>query len=191
MDFDKIPQFTIGPNDEASKSFLEANIDNFRDAVQHIWQLPYGRNSDRANFILPLVEGCATCSTKHALLAQLANEQNIEEVELILGIFMKSAQTHPAISRVLDKYELAELPEAHCVLKISGTYYDFTFPDNSNPDHDPNFIMEEKITPEQIGEYKVGFHQEYMRRWLAENNIKYSFEKLWTIREECIHALGE
>jgi hypothetical protein len=48
--------------------------------------LPYGRNSDHSDWRLVLGEGRGTCSTKHALLADLARE-NRRHVALMLGIY--------------------------------------------------------------------------------------------------------
>ena len=46
-------------------------------AVTYIRRLPYGRNTDRSDILRVLREGKGTCSTKHALLACLAQEQGI------------------------------------------------------------------------------------------------------------------
>ncbi|MEO8071760.1 MAG: hypothetical protein ABI686_00790 [Acidobacteriota bacterium] len=48
--------------------------------------MPYGRNSNRADFNLVLKENRGMCATKHALLAALAAEHN-QPVFLTLGIY--------------------------------------------------------------------------------------------------------
>ncbi|MGI6128050.1 MAG: hypothetical protein ACOYEF_14125 [Planifilum sp.] len=46
-------------------------------AAAYIRRLPYGCNTDRGDFRRVLREGKGTCSTKHALLVRLAQEQGI------------------------------------------------------------------------------------------------------------------
>jgi hypothetical protein len=41
--------------------------------------------------------------------------------------------------------------------------------------------------PEQIGDYEVKLHQEYLTQWAGETN----FEEVWSLREACIQALSE
>jgi hypothetical protein len=56
------------------------------------------------------------------------------------------------------------------------------------------FLYEEAIVPEQIGDYKVTLHRQYMQTWVKNNAEKArerSFEEVWRIREECIAALAQ
>jgi hypothetical protein len=55
-----------------------------------------------------------------------------------------------------------------------------------------SFLHEEEITPPQIGDYKISMHQEFLRRWLPTAHLpaEWSFERLWSTREECIAALA-
>jgi hypothetical protein len=55
------------------------------------------------------------------------------------------------------------------------------------------FLHEEAITPEQIGDYKVQLHQQFLRQWITNTALtqRFSFEEIWKIREECIAALAQ
>ena len=55
--------------------FRAAGTHDFVGAARHLLALPYGRIADRNKFWLVLEEGRGTCTTKHALLAELAREQ--------------------------------------------------------------------------------------------------------------------
>jgi hypothetical protein len=77
--------------------------------------LPYGRNSDHSDWRLVLGEGRGTCSTKHALLADLARE-NRRHVALVLGIYEMDEDNTQEIGTVLDRNGLPCVPEAHCYL---------------------------------------------------------------------------
>ena len=60
-------------------------------------------------------EGRGTCSTKHALLADLARE-NRRHVALVLGIYEMDEDNTQEIGTVLDRNGLPCVPEAHCYL---------------------------------------------------------------------------
>ena len=79
----EIPLQSAGP---VTAEVVAFGIRDFRAAGRFLHHLPYGRNTDRANFRLVLSEGLGTCSTKHALLAELAREQQLPIV-LTLGIY--------------------------------------------------------------------------------------------------------
>jgi hypothetical protein len=78
-----IPLRTAGP---LSAEIIACGITDFQTAGRYLQALPYGRTADRADFRAVLREGKGTCSTKHALLAALAEEQNVPVV-LTVGIY--------------------------------------------------------------------------------------------------------
>ena len=55
------------------------------------------------------------------------------------------------------------------------------------------FLHEEIITPEQIGNYKVQLHQQFLQQWISSTALTHrlSFAEIWKIREECIAALAQ
>jgi len=81
-----LPDAPLRPAGPITAEFVARDIPDFRAAGRHLHHLPYGRNSDRSAFRLVLPEGRGTCSTKHALLAELAREQSLPVV-LTLGIY--------------------------------------------------------------------------------------------------------
>ena len=50
-------------------------IETLQQAFNYIAKLPYGRNSNRIDFSLVVKESKGTCSSKHAFLKSLINEQ--------------------------------------------------------------------------------------------------------------------
>ena len=172
--------------------FLERGVSNFRAAGRYLHQFPYGRNTDRADFRSVLVEGRGTCSTKHALLAELAREQQIP-VRLTLGIYEMHEHNTPGVGNVLDKYGLPFVLEAHCYLTYESVRIDVTRSGIEPTELILEFFHEETITPEQIGDYKVQLHQRFLREWLTSADFlrKRSFNEIWKIREECIAALAQ
>lgn len=173
-----------------SKRLLELEVFTFLDAIQFVKNLPYGRTDDRANPDLVLKELKGTCSTKHAVLKKVALEQSLSNVKLYLCMFKMNGVNTLKLSSILNKYAIQYIPEAHCVLKIDTDFIDVTST-ASNYDNLKFDVLELiEIQPNQIGEFKVDYHQAYLKRWLRDNNSAHSFEEFWDIREECITVLS-
>lgn len=185
--WDVLPDNPLASAGEVSAEFLLLGMRDYRAAARFINQLPYGRNADRADFRLVLRERRGTCSTKHALLAALAIEQRLS-VSLTLGIYEMSERNTPGVGEVLMRNGLSSIPEAHCYLVFSRERIDVTrnLADPGEPI--ARLFHEETIAPAQIGQYKLDFHQNYLREWSAR--VGRRFEEVWKIREDCIAALS-
>ncbi|MBI3801545.1 MAG: hypothetical protein HY268_31815 [Deltaproteobacteria bacterium] len=187
-----LPEAPLRPGGQITVELMTRRITDFRSAGRYLHHLPYGRNSDRSDFRLVLSEGRGTCSTKHALLAELAREQNLPLV-LTLGIYQMHERNTPGVGIVLDRYGLPYIPEAHCYLRYEGIRIDITRSGAEPSEPIDRFLSEEAIVPTQIGDYKVQFHQRFLHSWLATTNVvgDRSFAQIWKIREECIAALAQ
>lgn len=182
---DLLPDFPLQSRSALAHDFLGLGLTSYHEAARYIQNLPYGRNSNRADFRLVLREQRGTCSTKHALLAQLAKEHNID-VNLTLGMYEMNEKNTAGTGNILRYYRLDSLPEAHCYLMYNGTRFDLTRRVGAT-EQNVDFLMEETILPEQIGEYKVEQHRVFLRQWCVA--IGLDFNLAWKIREECIAAL--
>ncbi len=187
-----LPAATLKNTGTVSTEFLVRGLADYRSAGAYLQRLPYGRNIDRANARLVLSEGRGTCSTKHALLAELAYEQQLP-LALTLGIYAMDERNTPGVGRVLDLYGLPFIPEAHCYLTYQGERIDITRSGVEPAEPITQFLAEETIAPEQIGDYKVQWHQRFLREWVvrAAGVGRRSFEEIWAIREACIAALNQ
>jgi hypothetical protein len=165
-------------------------IQTLHEAVSWMWKLPYGRTSDRSNYLLVPVEQKGACSAKHAFLAEVAAEQSVA-LDLYLGIFMMDRDNTPRIGAVLTDHGLQVIPEAHRYLRFQDVRYDFTsYAESKSPHPHLSFIHEEKIAPAQIGNYKTEIHRGWLESWARRTNQKLKPEELWAIRERCIAALS-
>ena len=180
--------FKLNSRQTLSKTFLELGIQTFSEAINFVKNLPYGRNSNRQDFTLVLKEQKGTCSSKHALLKSLANENQYFEVKLMLGIFKMSGKNTPMINPILEKYNIEFIPEAHNYLKIDNEIFDCTTANSSEINFKNDLIQEIEIQPKQVIQFKIDYHQNFLRNWCKENN--YNFDEVWKIREECISALS-
>lgn len=84
------------------------------------------------------------------------------------------------------------MPEAHCYLVYDDTRVDVTRAD-AVPGAAITFLHEQRITPAQIGDFKVTAHRTFLRAWVARADppLPYSWEHVWQIREQCIAALEQ
>jgi hypothetical protein len=179
-----MPSFAIKPQGEASLTFIEHNLTDFKLAAFYVRSVPYGRITKLDNLGLVLKENRGTCSTKHGLLAQVAKEQG-QPFKLMLGIYEMNEANTTGVGSVLNPNGLDTIPEAHCYLSYNNNYYDFTRRE-SPIEPQLEFIHEEEITPEQISEYKTQRHKFFMEEWLKSKDNFMNLEMLWKLREDCI-----
>lgn len=160
-----------------SRRFRAGGAADFRAAARLVHGLPYGRAAD------VLAAGCGTCSSKHALLAELAAEAGVDAV-LMLGL-VRMVGPEP-VRAVLDAAGLAWMPEAHCWLRVEGRDWDLTFPDQ--PPGPPVVAAVESVPwdPARLGE-KVAWHR---ARLATHAPPGWTADQLWAVRERCIAALA-
>lgn len=183
-----IPDFNIISAGPVSTVFREHGMNTFTEACNYIKRLPYGRNADKTRPLTVFSDGCGTCGTKHAVLKLLADENGHGKFTLIIAICRMTPENTPLVSRVLRRHGLAYMPEAHNYLKYEGQVVDMTA---EEPLAISKEMMEEvEIEPHQIADHKVTLHKEYIDKWRLDNDIPYSLDKLWEIREACIAALS-
>src|SRR6218665_1646810 len=94
--------FNITSDQEISQLFKQNNCSDFHSASEFIRNLPYRRNLNKDNLATVFIDECGTCSTKHALLKTLADENNQADFKLILGIFRMNGSNTPKIKSVLE-----------------------------------------------------------------------------------------
>lgn len=186
-----LPETPLAVPGPATDAFKHLGCTSFRSAARHVHELPYGRNSDRADWRLVLSERRGTCSTKHALLAAAALEQRLP-ILLTVGIYDMQGANTPGVGEVLAQHGLRSIPEAHCYLVWRGLRVDVTRAAISPQAPIEVFHREWIIEPEQIGAHKVALHQSWLREWLRDRrDVAFAFDELWRIREQCIRAMGQ
>lgn len=163
---------------------------NWNELVDYVKLIPYGRNSNRSDFSLVIKENKGTCSSKHAFLKDYADKNSISNVNLYIGIFKMTETNTAKIYPLLSDNEIEYIPEAHCYLKIDGIPIDITTSE-SFYDKIKDAILEEiKIEPNQVSEFKVDYHKNFIKKWITETNQSKTFEEIWAIRENCISKLS-
>ena len=186
MSVRRLPDFALDASRPLGERFAALGIRDYHDAARHVRSLPYGRNSDRSDWRLVLDEERGTCSTKHALLAELARE-NGRRVALVMGVYEMDGANTPGVGAVLGSDGLSRIPEAHCYLVHGGVRVDVT--QEGGGEQVQRFLHEEEIDPCQIGDYKVEAHKAFVRRWAEERGLDPG--RVWRVREGCIAALRD
>jgi len=170
---------------------IKANgINTWKNLMEHIQTLPYGRNANRNDLSLVISEQKGSCSSKHALLQKVADLNSIPNISLILGIYKMNENNTPKIGNALSEHSIDYIPEAHCYLKINGKRTDITTLNSNFETLEKDIIIELEIEPQQVTEFKVNYHQEFLKQWIMDENTPIDFETIWTIREQCIANLS-
>ena len=181
------PLTSTDPLTELAK---QKGISTWNELTTFVKTLPYGRNNNRSDLSLVLSEMKGTCSSKHALLKQMADLNHIPDVKLILGIYKMNRLNTPGIGTALDGFPVDFIPEAHCYLKVAGERMDITTPASDINNLETDIMEEREITPGDVDTFKVDFHQTFIRKWIADDRIPLTFERIWQIRETCINHLS-
>ncbi len=183
--------FEIKTGNKISDAFLIRNISSFHQAIDFVKNLKYGRNSNKEDLTSIFADHQATCSTKHAILKQLAVENQLENLQLILGVFKMNAVNTPKVAPILNRHHLPYIPEAHTYLKYQSQIYDFTLATSKSTDFESDLLFEIEIQPDQINRYKIDLHRNFLEDWLIQTpEIIYSLDEIWTFREACIATLS-
>jgi hypothetical protein len=185
-----VSDFEILNKGPVSAAFLQVGILSFVQAMDYVAHLPYRRIADKNNVVGVIHEGCGTCSSKHLALAALAKEQGHQEVKLVFWVFRMNAQNLPKSASILKKYQLDYLPEVHVCLDINGALHDATWKGRALPAPEQDFMFAQFADTKLIYQVKKSLHHRCMEGFLKEHPmLPYRIEQLFTIREECIHAL--
>ncbi len=163
---------------------------NWEETVNLVKQIPYGRNANRLDFSLVISENKGTCSSKHAFLKDFADKNNIPNVELIIGIY-KMTESNTNIGKILSENNIDYIPEAHCYLRVNNQRIDVTSKEADFEKIKNDLLEEQVIQPFQVCDYKVAYHKDYLKKWIAANSLNHNFEEIWRIREKCIESLSK
>lgn len=181
----------LSTSETLSALLIERGITTWDQAISYIQQLPYGRNANRKDFSLVISERKGTCSSKHAALKTIADENKIEGVKLMLGIYKMTQANTPGIGSHILKSGVPYIPEAHCYLLLNEERKEYTTPSSCISSIENVILSETEIAPRQVSEWKVDFHRQYIKTWRISEGIAIDFDTLWEVRENCISSLSD
>ena len=140
-----------------SDQFLSLGIHRFLDACRYVHNLPYGYNSDRDDLMILFKEKMGSCTTKHAVIATLAEEANLPIAKRI-GIYAMTEAIVTGTDRILERYGLPYAPMVHCFLALDHYRVDLT----EGNDNGKNRSIEEFLHTEQVAA-NISAKEEYRR----------------------------
>lgn len=183
--------YKLSSTDTLTNQIKALDLNTWSELVQYVKSLPYGRNENRQDLSLVLKQQKGTCSSKHAFLKLVADFNQIPNIKLIIGLYKMSQENTPKIGSELSKNGMDYIPEAHCYLEINNQKVDITSNNSDFQKIEKDIIVEKEIQPKQVSDYKVAYHKSFLKQWIKDNTLDFSFDEIWTIREQCIENLTE
>lgn len=182
-----LPEFAVSAATPVGAAFLAAGWPTFWAAAAYVRDLPYARPL-ATDALAVLREGRGTCSTKHALLAELAHAHGRDDVDLAVGIFMMCDANTPGVGAVLARFGLETVPEAHCWLRVGRDHrVDLTGLAAGEESPFDALADERVVAPADLARWKRAYHHRAITEWAERWG--FSAERVWTAREACIAAL--
>ena len=151
-----------------SKAFLDLSIMNLQQACRYVPELPYGYNSNSDDLMTLFKEKMGTCTTKHAVIATLAQESALP-IRKNVGIYAMTEDLVTGTDKLLAEFDLPYIPMLHCFLVYETFRVDLTEGNRNGK----NRSVEEFLYVEHV-EPNISSKNEYLlyRRALQEVILK-------------------
>jgi len=187
----KSVNFELTSDDPLTLDIVESGVVSFHDLIRCVRRFHYGRNSQRADLNLVWYERRGTCSSKHAFLKNVAELNQIPNVELMMCLFKMNSDNTKGLVGFMEQTDLEYIPEAHCYIRWNNEPIDVTFM-GSNIDQLLKATLEEKqIQAKDVVENKLIWHKQKLVEWLDSNRPNMTLEEIWGIRERAIQYLED
>ena len=181
-------QFQISGESAQCEEVRARGFNYFDQLAEHVRLLPYGRTASNEDPCAALREGHGTCSSKHQLLAAVAQDCGRSEIQLTVGIYEMSEANTPGVGTVLSAACITSIPEAHCYLTVGGKRLDFTGLASGKSSPFESLFVEQVAPVSGLAKLKVRLHKEALASWAGARGV--SLEVAWATREACIAALA-
>ncbi|MHA1124731.1 MAG: hypothetical protein ACTSO7_03410 [Candidatus Heimdallarchaeota archaeon] len=145
--YDYLPDKEITQAGEMSKKFLELGMTSFKEACLFVHNMDYGYNSDKDDTVILFKEMKGSCTTKHGVIATLAEELDIP-LNKKVGIYKLTEEIVTGTNTILKEHDLLYVPMIHCFLIYEDYRFDLT-EGNFNGKKTPieEFIQDEQVIP--------------------------------------------
>jgi hypothetical protein len=172
--FTVFPNATIMKKGIISEKFISIKIKTFQEACSYVHELPYGYNSTTDDILILFKEGYGSCTTKHAVIATLAEELNIPVYKMV-GVYAMNEDNVTGTNNILLKFHLPYLPMVHCFLVYDSYRVDLTEGNNNGKKSSiEEFLYIEKVKPniskkDEYFLYKTALKNHILNRKEMEN----------------------
>lgn len=190
-------KFTVFPNaviktaGPVSDKFLSLGINGFIDACRYVHELPYGYNSNRDDLMILFKEKLGSCTTKHAVIATLAEESGLS-IEKAIGIYAMTEEIVTGTGKILDRYGLPYVPMLHCFLVYGEHRVDLTEGNNNGKKRSiEDFLYTQKVIPNISAKDEYLLYRKALNEYiLIENELKgIDLKSILKAREEGLALL--
>ncbi|MFW9819983.1 MAG: hypothetical protein ACFFE5_10270 [Candidatus Thorarchaeota archaeon] len=143
--YEKLPDAEIKDKGEISQKFLELGIKTFKEACNYVHNIEYGYNTNYDDKFIFFKEKKGSCTSKHAVIAGLAEEINIPLYKHV-GVYKFTEEISTGTEEILKKYKIPYVPMIHCFLVYRDNRFDLTEGNcNGKNTSIEEFIHEEKV----------------------------------------------
>lgn len=158
-------------SDKKVSTFLKGNNIHFFQSAIAFFKSNLAALDDCLKLVVEDTNQTMTTVAKfHAVLAQLAVENDISEIELVVGIFIVNATSFPELNDYFSDKSYDNLALSTCYCIIDGERIDF-FKGNSFLDKiSKRFVREQRVDPHQAKEWKEKIYEDYIGKWLKRNS---------------------
>jgi len=145
--YDKLPDAELIPVGELSKKFLGLGIKTFKDACNYVHNIDYGYNTNYEDKMIFFKEKKGSCTSKHAVIAGLAQELNIPLYKHVC-VYRLTEDITTGVDEILKKFNIPYVPMVHCFLVYDEYKFDLTEGNNNGKkNHIDEYIYSEKVEP--------------------------------------------
>ncbi|MGB8333595.1 MAG: hypothetical protein WCE56_03820 [Desulfobacterales bacterium] len=171
--FTVFPNATIKASGPVSGKFLSLGISGFIDACRYVHELPYGYNSDRDDLMILFKEKLGSCTTKHAVIATLAEESGLP-IKKAIGIYAMTEEIVTGARKILDTFGLPYVPMLHCFLVYGKNRVDLTEGNNNGKKRSlEDFLYTKKVIPNISGKDEYLLYRKALSDYiLIKNELK-------------------
>ena len=132
---------------EKDFNFLELGIKTFKEACNYVHNVEYGYNTNYDDKFIFFKEKKGTCTSKHAVIAGLAEELKIPLFKHV-GVYKFTEEISTGTEGILKKYKIPYVPMIHCFLVYRNNKFDLTEGNcNGKNTTIEEFIHEERVDP--------------------------------------------
>ena len=181
--------FSISPATVLGGQVCALGFSRFDVLAAHVRALPCGHAARPGDSLAVLREARGTNSSKHHLLATVAQTCGHPEVVLTVGIYAMSELNTPGIGSILESASVSSIPQAHCYLTVDNQRLDFTGLQRGSASPLRSLSAEFFLTPDKLAERRSPLQQQAVAHWATQQGM--SFEAAWALRQACLAVLTD
>ena len=175
--------FEILSNGPISSYLKNKKVNDFKSTIIFLKSNPIELKDLQEIVVKDEEETMSITSKIHAVLATLAVENEIKEIELMMGIFLVDQNAFPELENYFKDKDYTNIALTTSYLKFNNKRIDFSSSKQILETIAPKIVREQRMDPHQSKEWKEKIYEDYIQKWLKRNpSITYPIEKI--LKEE-------